>query len=213
LSAALASGRAHVANSVGSAPETPERWGWQLKTVGTGPSTRDDWQPQGHRIGWVDDQDLYLEPEASFAAAQELAKEQGESLPITPHTLRRRLKEKGFLLSRDERRKKLTVRKTLPGTRREVLHLALSATPPSNTTGPNGPQDQELPENGPISWAGNGQTNGGPAHKMATAGTSGQLPEAVGPHMGPLGRLDTGESGTAGEHKSEELTDGWGDWQ
>jgi hypothetical protein len=197
LSAALASGRAHVANATGCAPKESERWGWQLKTVGTGPNTRNDWQPQGHRIGWVEDQDLYLEPDAAFATAQELAREQGDSLPVTPHTLRKRLREKGLLVSVDERRKKLTVRKTLQGTRRDVLHLKVSAIPPTNTTGPIGPESQEAQENGPISWAGaragNGQVNGEPAHNMTTAGTSGQSPAAVGPEMGQLGRSGTGD--------------------
>ncbi len=67
---------------------------------------------------------MYLEPDASFAVVQGFAREQNESLPVTETTLRRRLKEKGFLASTDTTRGKLTVRRTLQGARREVLHVA-----------------------------------------------------------------------------------------
>ena len=36
LSAAIASGRAHVANPEGGEPEVPEAWGWRQATVGSG---------------------------------------------------------------------------------------------------------------------------------------------------------------------------------
>jgi hypothetical protein len=217
LSAAIASGRAHIVDPEGRAPKDPERWGWRLRTMGAGDNTRDEWQPQGHLIGWIDGESLYLEPESAHAEAQRLAVEQGESLPVTPHTLRKRLKEKGLLVSTDERRKKLTVRKTLQGARRDVLHLRVSATPPAQTTGPIGPESHEAQENGPISWAGsraeNGEANREPAHEPATAGTSGQLPAAVEPEPGRLGRLDTGEEDVVGANNSQQQADGWGEWQ
>jgi hypothetical protein len=123
LIAAIASGRAHVAGTDGHEPENnPEAWGWRLRTVGAGQNERDEWQPQGKRIGWVDGQDLYLEPDAAFAEAQALAAEQHDSLPVTPQTLRKRLKERGILASTEQG--KLTNRRTLEGRERAILHLA-----------------------------------------------------------------------------------------
>jgi hypothetical protein len=129
LSAALASGRAHVADASGREPQEPAAWGWRGKDsyTGRGPDdTREQtsWTPQGRKVGWLDGADLYLEPEASFAAAQELARDQGEALPVTPRTLHRRLKERGLLASWNKRRQRNTVRRTLEGVKdREVLHL------------------------------------------------------------------------------------------
>src|SRR5262249_14374903 len=99
IAAALASGRAHVAGPDGDEPESPEVWGWRRRTFSAGPNERSEWQPQGKRIGWADEPDLYLEPDAAIAEAQNLAAEQGESLAVGPQTLRKRLKERGLLAS------------------------------------------------------------------------------------------------------------------
>src|SRR5215207_6764642 len=58
LSAAVASGRAYVADPGGDKPETPEAWGWRLVSVGTGEYEREEWRPQGECVGWVDGEDL-----------------------------------------------------------------------------------------------------------------------------------------------------------
>jgi hypothetical protein len=126
LSAALASGRAHVADPDGGFPDTPAAWAWRLVTVGAGQHQRNEWRPQGRRIGWIDEEELLLEPEAAYAAAQALAGEQGESLSVSAQTLRRRLKERGLLVSTDAKRETLTVRRVLEGATRKVLHLESS---------------------------------------------------------------------------------------
>jgi hypothetical protein len=94
LRAAIASGRAHVAAPDGQPPQQPEAWGCRQRTIGTGDYQRDEWQPQGKRIGWLDGTDLYLEPEAAYAESQALAREQGESFAVSPQTLRKRLHER-----------------------------------------------------------------------------------------------------------------------
>jgi hypothetical protein len=119
LAAAVTSGQAHVAGQEGNEPENPKRWGWRSKAG--------EWQAQGKRVGWVLEDDLFLEPEASFAAAQQIAKDQGESLPVSPPVLRKRLKQRGFLLATDEAREELTVRKTLECQRRKVLRVSADA--------------------------------------------------------------------------------------
>lgn len=124
LSAAIVSGRAHVAGPDGEEPSKPGLWGWRRATVGTGDFEREEWRPQGQRIGWIDGQDLYLEPEASFAAAQGQGRDSGDALTVTSRTLRKRLHERGLLISTDEARQVLTVRRNLGGSRRSVLHTA-----------------------------------------------------------------------------------------
>jgi hypothetical protein len=124
IAGALASGRAHVATAGGSVPASPSAWGWSKRDADGG--LEPSWVPGGTRIGWLDDENLYLEPEASMAVAQELSMKQGEGLPVAGRTLRKRLSERGLLLSRDAARQTLTVRVTFDGARREVLHLHAS---------------------------------------------------------------------------------------
>jgi hypothetical protein len=130
LAAALASGRAHLAGADGNQPDAPAGWGWREVTVGAGQYQRTEWQPRGERIGWMEDGQLYLEPEASYAAAQALAGAQGEALAVSPRTLRRRLRERGLLASVDAEREVLAVRRTLEGKRREVLTAPRHLTSP-----------------------------------------------------------------------------------
>jgi hypothetical protein len=122
ISAAIASGRAHVAAPDGAPPAVPQAWGWRQVMLGIGDKV---WHPQGQRIGWVEGEDLYLEPDAAYAEAQGIAQRQGDSLPVTIHTLKQRLKEQGFLASTETRggRERLEVRHTLEGQRRQVIHL------------------------------------------------------------------------------------------
>jgi hypothetical protein len=79
LSAALASGRAHLANPDGNEPEQPERWGWRLRTIGTGDNARAEWQSQGHRIGWVDGPDVYLNRTRPMLLPRSWPKSRGQS--------------------------------------------------------------------------------------------------------------------------------------
>lgn len=113
-----------MANPEGGRPETSEAWGWRQATVGTGDFEREEWRPQGERVGWLEDEGLYLEPDAALAAVQKQGGDSGEPLGVTGRTLRKRLHERGLLLSTDEARQVLTVRKTLEGRRREVLHTS-----------------------------------------------------------------------------------------
>ena len=124
LSAAVASGQAHLADRDGGAPPEPQRWGWRVEAVTMGEPR---YRPEGARIGWLVEGGIYLEPEAAYAAAQRFAQGQGESLPVAAATLRRRLRERGLLASTDADRGKLTVRKTCQGERRDVLHVVWSA--------------------------------------------------------------------------------------
>lgn len=194
LSAAVASGSAHVADGDGNEPPEPQRWGWRPE----GGCHRE----QGTRVGWLVEGDLYLEPDSSFAAAQQLARAQGEAFTVTPTTLRKRLKEKGLLASTDEVRGKLTVRRTLQGVRREVLHIAWGGPSPVPRTGPTGPDAPAPPEKGPIPWAENGRAPDQSAQQPAQ--------ESAHEHQGddPVGRLGRSVEGggavTGAFHSSSE---------
>jgi hypothetical protein len=146
LAGALASGRAHVANPVGGHPDmAPQAWGWRNDSAVNGPA----WRPQGRRVGWIDGADLLLEPEASYAEAQELARQQGEALSVQPRTLWRRLRERNLLASTDLARGVLTVRRTVEGKRRPVLHLRADSVSLARPDQPD--QSAENPaENGQV---------------------------------------------------------------
>jgi hypothetical protein len=122
LTGLFVAGRAHVVDAAtGDYPG--DGWGWETHThVGAyGPETTH--RPGGDRIGWVDGDNLYLEPAATYRALSMFTRDQGESLPVTERTLWKRLAERGLLLSTEDN--KHTVKRTLSGAGRvRVLHLA-----------------------------------------------------------------------------------------
>lgn len=124
LAAGLTAGRCHVADiRDGAAPSDPSRWGWRhFEALGRF-DTAGTWRPEGDRVGWIEGDNLYLEAEAAFVAAKRISNESGESLAVSLGTLKRRLREKGVLLSFDDVREVLTVRRVVEGVRRHVLHL------------------------------------------------------------------------------------------
>jgi hypothetical protein len=117
---------AHVADMDGEAPRGRERaWGYQLHESGRGDFATSEWRPLGQQVGWLDGENLYLDPETSYAVAQDLGRRQGESLAVNAQTLCRRLKEEGLLVGFDDGR--TTARATLQGQRRSVLWLRATA--------------------------------------------------------------------------------------
>lgn len=154
LSTAIASGRAHVARAKdGTEPETPQLWGWREKWVGAGENLRSEWQPQGELVGWLDAPDIYLLPDAAYAVAQRLARDQNASLPVGPKTLWKRLAEQKLLTATEG--KKNTVKRVVVGTKKRVicLHVDSMLSPTKgemgemeeNPTAPTGSGVQNLP--------------------------------------------------------------------
>lgn len=119
LRTALVSGRCHLASTTLLAPPNAEAWGWRLCSI----DPQELWQAQGKRSGWVDGENVYLFPDAVYAAVQTLAREGNDTVMVTSQTLWKRLREKNLLLSVDQSRKTNTVRHMLAGVRRAVLHL------------------------------------------------------------------------------------------
>ncbi|PZA07413.1 hypothetical protein DNA98_07210 [Meiothermus sp. Pnk-1] len=139
LMAALSSGRAHLGNRHNAAepPTEPERWGWQARA--------DGWVPQGARVGWVDEQGVYLEPAAAYAALNRLAAEIGEPLP-TPRTLWKRLGERGLIRSQERGgRVRYGVAVRIGGVPRDVIQISggiLAKTPNSPYEGESAVQHE-----------------------------------------------------------------------
>jgi hypothetical protein len=113
----LTSGAAHLAERTGGKPQhSASSSGWRDDGSGY-------WKPLGDCIGCVEADDLYLEPTAAYRIAQKMARDTDEALTISEQTLKRRLRDKGLLASVDRKRQTLTIRRTIDGTSKEVLHL------------------------------------------------------------------------------------------
>jgi Domain of unknown function (DUF3854)/Domain of unknown function (DUF927) len=196
LQAAIASGDAHVAAPSGEPPESPGSWGWRQRTFGTGEYETERWEPQGHRIGWLDGANLYLEPEASFAACQRLGQTAGEPLAITQPTLEKRLHERGLLQSTEKGRQRLRVRvRSLEGKRRPVLNLlatSLFSEPDQVSTVA---ADSDRTAVGPESGAGGAASDSEPAPVNGLQKADFELGEKgvgpVGPGGAGFGRIET----------------------
>jgi hypothetical protein len=120
LRAAISTGHAHLATRDRGMPDNPGAWGW--RTQRTGKHRRAEWLPQGARVGWLDGQDLFLDIDSAYRAAQAMATD-GAGIAVGVQTLVKRLHEAGWLRSFDGQRGKLKVRRMIDGKRLEVLHL------------------------------------------------------------------------------------------
>jgi Domain of unknown function (DUF927) len=124
VDAVLASGKAHI-SSAACPDQRPadvddaNALGWRRDNSGA-------WHPQGPCIGWLAADGIYLEPDASYAAAQQLGSSSGEGVGVTALTLHRRMFARGSLLSTEIRggETRLKVRKFIGGKRRSIFHIA-----------------------------------------------------------------------------------------
>ena len=80
-------------------------------------------EPKGERVGWIDGENLLLDPDAVFALAQGLGREQGNGLAINQKTLWKRMAGKGFLASREKGRN--LQRWEIMGHRSQIIHISL----------------------------------------------------------------------------------------
>jgi hypothetical protein len=123
LDTAFTRGDAYTRTCEGGIPEHPEYYGWRQKPINTGSGVRLCWEPQGALIGWCDENGLYLDSPAAFAALQRIGRETGEPLPVGRTAWHRALLAKGLLAKRDEGRRTHTYRRTIEGCMRSVLWL------------------------------------------------------------------------------------------
>ncbi len=127
LRASIAHGDSHIAAIDGAEPLNPAAWGWRSFIIGTGEFLRSEWRAQGKSVGWVDEVNLYLEPDAAYAAVQSFTRSIGETFTVSANTLRRRLRENGLLSSVDLARETLVIRRTIEGRQQNVLHLRMES--------------------------------------------------------------------------------------
>jgi hypothetical protein len=136
LTSAIASGRAHLAGPDGGAPNNPSALGWRRF------ADAEAWAALGRCVGWTEGEDLFLDRDAALSAANEVGNGAGGPILISAGTLAKRLKDQGFLRTVDGKRQRLTIRRTLAGSIREVLHLSLesvAASPLSSNPPPSKP--------------------------------------------------------------------------
>jgi hypothetical protein len=118
LGAALTNGQAHLTDKgTGSQPKDPLLWGWRKEQGGF----TNGWFSGGSHIGWIEGENIYLEPDSTFAVAQRLAQSQSEGIPITKNTLWKRLKERNYLASHLPDRN--VARIVVQERRRYVVHI------------------------------------------------------------------------------------------
>jgi hypothetical protein len=146
LRACLSSGAAYIAGPDGDEPAQAEAWGWRLHTVGSGEHTRHEWRPSGRAVGWLDDDGLFLEPQAVYTTVQQLGQGSGMHLAISAQTLWKRLEEAGLLVATERgARGTRYVRRTFASARRKVLHLATDVLgPPEDDPGAADPDPEPV---------------------------------------------------------------------
>ncbi|MGB3330360.1 MAG: DUF3854 domain-containing protein [Thermomicrobiales bacterium] len=179
LTGAIASGAAHIASSTGDAPELPEAWGWRSRELGTGGFQRHEWQAQGRCAGWLDADGLYLEPTAAYHVVQQFGSASGTAITISATTLWKRLDEARLILTTEQGvRQTRTVRRTLAGARRQVLHLSRDVLRPPAAASQADPDLDDIREP---------QVEAPPA------------PEESGHTQRPLDTADSGQDGRVGQ--------------
>jgi hypothetical protein len=81
----------------------------------------------------VEGKELFLEPRASYEVVEAMAGR--EKLGVSEQTLRQRLRAGGLLVSTDESRHMLAVRRMVEGRSRAVLHLSAKELRTDGKTG------------------------------------------------------------------------------
>jgi hypothetical protein len=130
---ALLRGKAHVTTEAGTMPAKAESLGWRQDGKGFH-------SPIGDRIGYLKGETVYLLPQSSYAVAQNMGKEIGDTIAVAPKTLNKRLREQGYLSQIEESQDKATVRKTFEGQRNRYLPISLEnfVPPPPDKNVSNG---------------------------------------------------------------------------
>ena len=120
LESMVASGKGHFANRYGEEPKDhPESWGWRK----FGTSEGQEWRPRGVQLGWIADRGVYVDMTTVFTEIQKHLASANNALPIQEQTLIKRLNERGYLLSKDEKRQTFKIRRELESRQRNVIHL------------------------------------------------------------------------------------------
>lgn len=144
----------HITLVDGDAPKNPNLWGWSMQhSLAANAVQSDDpppprYHPNGPCLGVQSDDCVWLYPEVAFAAAQRLAREMQDPLPLTRGDLGKRLNALGILARTDIKtgRQVYTHRKRVRFGRGVIEGLCISIdTLLGETEGPEAPSVSDVP--------------------------------------------------------------------
>lgn len=123
IGAAFLSGRAHLLDShqVQRAPVDSEKWGWR------------ELHPRGECVGWLANDEVWLNPDNAYLVAKKIAGDQGQPLHTTRDTLWKRLVQAG-IAARSDGEGRNQVKRWVNGQRMRIIRIVnpqhLSVTAP-----------------------------------------------------------------------------------
>jgi hypothetical protein len=122
MRAAISSGKAHIEHSRGGQPNNPRALGWREVDMGmkNGPRA----EAMGTRIGWVDGEELFIDPSASLSVIKALSSNLDNHLGSSERAIAKSLREAGLLSRCDKGRN--TAKVSVLGARRSVYVFRMS---------------------------------------------------------------------------------------
>lgn len=128
LVAALTNKTAHLVSSNKDKEFPGIEYGWvkTIRNAGNPLEEEETVRGGGIQIGWIDDEDIYLNPSAAYKAVRAMGEAIGDPVITLETTLRKFLVQDKVLASTDidKVRNTITVRRRLAGVQRDVLHIA-----------------------------------------------------------------------------------------
>ena len=138
---AVSSGKAHIEGKHGGQPSNPRILGWREVETNTGARS----EAMGTRIGWADDDTIYLDPGASLSIVKAIASSLDNHLGSSQLAIGKSLREAGLLKQHETGRN--TAKVSLLGSRRNVYALELSNIfdLDNSKVNPVGYSDEDIP--------------------------------------------------------------------
>ncbi len=122
MNAAFTMGLAHLEDINGGKPkENGENYGWKVTTIEGDNTQQTINRPQGNMIGWIEKDNIYFDPDATFTVLQVVGRRQGAPFTIPQRNLFKHVDEKGLILSKEKGR--FTTRKIINGNRKAIIHI------------------------------------------------------------------------------------------
>ena len=138
---AVASGKAHFEYKDGGQPSKPRPMGWREVETNTGVRS----EAMGSRIGWADDDTIYLDPGASLSIVKAISSSLDNHLGSSQMAIGKSLREAGLLKQHETGRN--TAKVSIIGSRKNVYALELSNIfdLDNSKVKPVGYSDQDIP--------------------------------------------------------------------
>jgi hypothetical protein len=119
----LAGGKGYLVAVDGTAPGGAGAWGWKKDGEDVDPGDA-AWCPSGEKLGWIDEESVYLIPSLVHRLVAKTVGERGESFIISPQSLGEALERGGFLASGNKGRHHV---KKIDGRSHDTLRLSRRA--------------------------------------------------------------------------------------